>query len=418
MKVLILSMEYSSTLSGGVGTHCQELAKALVGSGDEVVVMAYTPGSPQIVSEPGLTVHMVPAGEGTRRMLPRVSMVEGMLLFNRDLEAHARRLLRVMNFEPDVIQCYHWITLAAALQLGASCNRPVVSTIQFLSDPPERWWGQVPDPEICQQERFLFQQEIGFITVSESMRALIGTTHGIDTRRVHVVYNAMNPEHFVPRHVDSSAITKVRQTIAPEGGPIILYAGRLNRQKGITGFLEAAVIVAGRMPEVRYVCAGETDSKEFATYMESVPSRYPALNGKLKLLGKLPRPRLAVLYAIADMALVPSTYEPFGYAALEAMFSGVPVIASDAGGLAEIITHGQTGWLVPVREGVAGTREIAVQELASAQLALLADRSYARKLAECGRQRALQQFNADKMADATRAVYLDTMRSAAVGVGV
>ena len=69
--------------------------------------------------------------------------------------------------------------------------------------------------------------------------------------------------------------------------------------------------------------------------MREMFDQNPALKSKTILLGKLPRHKLAALYKIADVALVPSVYEPFGYAAIEAMAAGVPLVATAAGGLAE-----------------------------------------------------------------------------------
>ncbi|HTN92020.1 MAG TPA: glycosyltransferase family 4 protein, partial [Sorangium sp.] len=118
---------------------------------------------------------------------------------------------------------------------------------------------------------------------------------------------------------------------------------------------------------------------------------------RVKQLGKLPRKQLRFLHRIADMALVPSLYEPFGFTAIEAMASGVPVIAASAGGLSEIVQDGESGLLVPVRQTATDVREVDVERLAAAQLKLLADPALARRLGQAGQRRVAELFQLPRM---------------------
>ena len=131
-----------------------------------------------------------------------------------------------------------------------------------------------------------------------------------------------------------------------------------------------------------------------------------AVTEQLKLLGKLPRPQLGLLHRIADVALVPSIYEPFGYTAIETMASGVPIVATDVGGLSEIVQHGEAGLHVPVRP-VPGSelREVDVAELASATLSLLNDPARARQLGEASQRRVAELFGLERMIAANIALY-------------
>src|SRR5262249_32857074 len=104
-----------------------------------------------------------------------------------------------------------------------------------------------------------------------------------------------------------------------------------------------------------------------------------------------------------------SVYEPFGYAAVEAMAAGVPVIASRAGGLAEIIQDGVNGLLVPVHVSDDGLHRVDVGELAAAQIRLLRDPALAQRISRAGRQNVANTFNVEAMTAATIRVYKQTI---------
>jgi len=245
--------------------------------------------------------------------------------------------------------------------------------------------------------------------VSESMREIIQRTYRVADNRIRVIYNGMDPHPFINPTPKFEVIRRLRQAAAKSNEKIVLFAGRLNPHKGITALLDSASQVLAKYPNVRYLLAGEPDSREFAQKMQHMLNQHLGLRGKVILLGKIPRNQLAALYQIADLALVPSVYEPFGYASIEAMAAGVPVIASNVGGLAEIISHGRTGLLVTVHERVSEPHVVDVGELVAAQLTLLNDKRMAEQLGLAGRQHILDFFSREKMTQATVAVYRDAI---------
>jgi glycosyltransferase involved in cell wall biosynthesis len=140
----------------------------------------------------------------------------------------------------------------------------------------------------------------------------------------------------------------------PEVGPIstgepvlIVAAGRLqDRVKGASLVARGFKLLHREHPEVRLVCAGP--SQRFRHHLSALPA------GSAIFHERMERDRLLALFAAADMVVVPSLYEPFGLVALEAQLLGVPVIANDVGGLGEIVRHGRTGLLNPLRNGSLG----------------------------------------------------------------
>jgi glycogen(starch) synthase len=114
------------------------------------------------------------------------------------------------------------------------------------------------------------------------------------------------------------------------------------------------------------------------------------------LLGRLGDADVAAMLGAADVALVPSRYEPFGLVALEAMAAGTPVVVSDTGGLRDIVSDGTTGLMVPPGEPAA---------LAEAVASLLGDRARRDEMGRAGAARVGTRFGWDAVAAATGRVY-------------
>jgi alpha-maltose-1-phosphate synthase len=411
LKVMIISMEYTAEVSGGLGTHAFELANGLSQAKCEVVVLACSPQKSKTLRESNLTVHLITPGTAGSFNAAKQSLAGSILSFTSDFVCKGREVIDGDGWIPDIIQCYSWLTFAAAQQLGQLYRIPIVIVIQYVSEPLERWWGQTPDQEIVRQEELLFRQAQMFITVSNSMRKIIQNTYQVPDQRICVVYNGMDPQPFINPISKPDMICRLRQTVATPNEKVVIFAGRLDPQKGIPALLDSASQVAAKYPNVRYLLVGEPDSREFAQKLQHLLSQYHQLRGKIKLLGKIPRSQLAALYQIADLALVPSVYEPFGYASIEAMAAGVPVIASSAGGLREIISHGETGLLVPVHQMPSNPHVVDVKQLVAAQLTLLNNEAMANQLGMAGRQRVQDFFSRERMVQSTIATYRDAIRS-------
>jgi len=405
LNILILSMEYSPEISGGVGTHVQELSAGLSRSGDRVAVVACTVDKAQKLVQSHRIVYLLPPTTRGGGATATQSVTQGILAFNEDLISCTRKRVIPEWGTPDLIQCYNWLTFPAACELGRSLHIPVISTIQFVSEPCERWWGQMPDPEIIEQEAIAFRNADRLIAVSHSMRSIVQRTHGVPDHKIHVVYNGMDVEAFSKINILPQQLNKLKASVAPGGEKIVLFAGRLNPQKGVSAIFASMPRVLERYPDVKYVFAGEPDSRHFAGRLQEIFNENPAFKAKAMLLGKLPRPKLAALYKIADVALVPSVYEPFGYAATEAMASGVPLVATAAGGLAEIVDHEKTGLSVPVHTGENGVRAVDVAGLASATARMLQEGEFARQMALAAGQKVRGVFGLKTMVTATRSIY-------------
>jgi glycosyltransferase involved in cell wall biosynthesis len=395
LRVLIVAMEYTPNVSGGVGTYVFELARGLARSPCAVTVLAYSPGEATVLHQQNLEVHLIPPRRETFASASGASLVRGIVTFNDDLVQYAEQHLAAWN--PDIVHFHQWHARAAACRIAQARGVPVLGTSHHLTEPTERWWGQAPDPEIIEQEKRFYDGSTHIITVSESMRSLIHQAYGLPRDRIDMIYCGMDLAPFLTSYYPGAAFHELRRAVAEPDEDIVLYTGRIHPQKGISAIYAAAERVLAERPRVVFLLAGGTDSRQSSQMIQDLTVRYTALGARIKLLGKLPRKQLRYLHRIADLALVTSIYEPFGFTAIETMASGVPVIVSAVGGLAEIVQDGESGLHVPVRDAAHGEREVDAEALAAAQLALLADKPRARTLGHEGQRRVAETFQISRM---------------------
>jgi glycosyltransferase involved in cell wall biosynthesis len=180
--------------------------------------------------------------------------------------------------------------------------------------------------------------------------------------------------------------------------PTVAFAGRLVPKKGIDVLLDAVALVVAEMPEARLLLAG--DGPERRRVEGTVAASGLASN--IVALGHQPRAELERLLASAWVQAVPSRWEePFGNAAAEAMMRGTAVVASDTGGLPELVQDGITGFLVPRGDANA---------LAQALLRVLGDAELAERLGARARARALAELTEDRMLDRFLELYEQLLR--------
>ncbi|WP_037076579.1 glycogen synthase [Pseudonocardia spinosispora] len=250
----------------------------------------------------------------------------------------------------------------------------------------------------CWAEKTAIENADSIIAVSHGMRSDILTTYPtVDPGKVHIVPNGIDSTLYA--YTDNrDAWTK--HGLDPDR-PTVLFVGRVTRQKGVPHLVRAA---ASFRPEAQLVlCAGEPDTPELGKEFRGLVSDLQASRDGVHWIQEmLPRDEVIQLLSGATVFACPSVYEPQGIVNLEAMGCETAVVASDVGGIPDVVRNGVTGLLVPYTESDPRGFEATFAERVND---LLDNPEVARAMGQAGRRRAVKEYGWDAIAARTVAIY-------------
>ncbi len=242
------------------------------------------------------------------------------------------------------------------------------------------------------------------IAVSSGMREdVLRVYPTVDPNRVHVVRNGIDTDVWYPADaLESSPGESVLTEIGVDRSrPIVAFVGRITRQKGVAHLLAAAHDFD---PDVQLVlCAGAPDTPEIAAEVSAgVAELSDSRTGVFWVREMLRIGRIREILSAATVFVCPSVYEPLGIVNLEAMACGTAVVASDVGGIPEVVDDGVTGSLVHYDADDAAGYQAGI---AKAVNALIADPERAERYGRAGRQRCIAEFSWAQIAQQTLEIY-------------
>jgi starch synthase len=404
LRIAQLTNEYPPYVYGGAGVHIEYLSRELSkaeGGAHQVQVLSF---GDQVVDEGNLRVQGVAPTADLPVRDPRHA---------RLLDALLRDLAMVGAVDaPDIVHCHTWYSHLAGLLAKPLTGARLVLTTHSLE--PHRPWkveqlGSAYDVTTW-IEGTAYRNADGIVAVSAAMKEDVQTLYGVDPARVRVIHNGIDPDEYRPRH-DPAALHALG--VDPDV-PIVLFVGRITRQKGILHLVRA---IPHLRPGVQVVlCAGAPDTLEIGAEMAALVDevKREAAVPVVWLPEMLPKHRVIALYAHAAVFVCPSVYEPFGIINLEAMACETPVVASAVGGIPEIVVPGETGMLVPIEPEGGGSVEprdplAFSRALADAVNELMDAPERRAEMGRAARARVLAHFSWRAIAEQTLAFYRDLL---------
>jgi starch synthase len=379
LRVGILTKEWPPDVYGGAGVHVEELVRELRPLAD-VRVHAFGP------TRTGAHGHVVPAGyENVNAVLQTIAV---------DLD-----MVRALD-HVDVVHSHTWYTNLSGHLSAELLGVPHVLTAHSLE--PRRPWKaeQLGGGYRISSwlESSAYREAAGIIAVSDGMRLdVLDAYPFIDPDKVHVVRNGIDTVKWQPQ----TSTDLLEQYGVDPTRPYVVFVGRMTRQKGIGHLLRSA---AHFDPELQLVfCASAPDTPEIAAETKVQIATLQETRKVVWIQEHAPRNVVQQLLSHALAFLCPSVYEPLGIVNLEAMACHTAVVSSDVGGIPEVVADGQTGIVVPYTPDDATGFE---KRFAEAVNSLAADPARAREMGDRGRERAVDHFGWQVVAQKTVDVYL------------
>lgn len=383
MKILVLTWEFPPRIVGGIARHVAELYPELVNRGHEIYLLTPEFGhAPMYELVEGIQVHRLPVANGDDFFHWVVNM-------NQSMGSHAGKLM--LEEGPfDLIHAHDWIVSDAAIALKHTFKVPIIATIHATESGRHNGINTDIQRYINGKEELLAYNAWRIIVCTDYMRREVVRSLHSPWDKIDVIYNGIRPEK--KKHHEDFHAQDFRCRFAGDGEKIVYYVGRMTYEKGVSILLNAVPQVLSQMGgNVKFVFigGGNTDNLKKQAWDLGIWH-------KCYFTGFMSDEYLDKFQTIADCAVFPSLYEPFGIVALESFASRVPVVVSDTGGFPEVVQHTKTGIVTYTNNP---------DSLAWGILEVLKNPGYQQWLIDNAYEDLQQRFNWSKLAQQTENVY-------------
>ena len=386
----MMTKEYPPEIYGGAGVHVTELTRYMR---DIVPVDVHCMGAPR--DEKDVYVHGV--DEALKDANPAIKTLStGLRMANAAKGA-------------SVVHTHTWYTGLGGHLAGLLHGIPHVATAHSLE--PDRPWkreqlGGGYDVSSWSEKNAMEYADAVIAVSAQMKKAVLDAYPRIEPDKVHVVLNGIDTELWQPRPTFDEAEHSVLKELGIDPNrPIVAFVGRITRQKGVEHLVKAARYFDKDVQLV--LCAGAPDTPEIAARTTKLVEELQAeRDGIVWVQEMLPKDKIQEILTAADAFVCPSIYEPLGIVNLEAMACGTAVVASDVGGIPEVVVDGTTGVLVHYAES---DPEAFEHDIAEQVNKVVHDQELAKKFGVAGRERAVTEFSWANIAQQTVDIYKSLM---------
>ena len=379
----MLTWEYPPRVVGGIARVVNDLSKRLIKDGHDVTVVTYKEGNvPYYELDKGVKVYRV-----DNFMINASNFIDWVMQLNFNMIAKASEIIQKEG-EFDVIHAHDWLVAYAAKTLKHSYNIPLVSTIHATEAGRNSGIRDSQQKYINDTEWMLTYESTEVIVNSNYMKGELQRLFGLPFEKINVVPNGVNL--LLYSGIDRDY--EFRRRYAMDNEKIILFVGRLVYEKGVQHLIAAMPKILNGYHDAKLVIAGK------GGMMDELKQEANALDlgDKVYFTGYINGKDVPKLYKAADVAVFPSTYEPFGIVVLEAMLSERPIVVSDIGGLNEIVQHRENGM-----KCYAGN----ANSIADSILELLYNPELCANLTKKAKAKVRNEYNWNKIAQDTHFIY-------------
>ena len=384
MNILFLSRDYPPNLIGGVGIYVCEMSRVLARMGHNVFVLSEGKELPCEYEEEGVRVF---------RIIP------SRLNYLNPLRGKLKGLVERLEYSHEVSKKIKQIVKRYKIDVIESCEARAEGAWYYLFEryPPLVVKLHTPESIVFRLDKVTQTLDYYLIRYLEEWwirraNKVIGLSKSIVDLSCKFFRIAYNNFPIVPNPVDTEYFRPENRK-GIQDSPLILYVGRLEFRKGVHVLIRSIPAVLKHFPEAKFLFIG--DDCGMKEYMNKNIDELK-LRENIELIGQIWRSELLEYYRKSTICIIPSLWENHPFVLLEAMSCGKPVIASNAGGMAEIIDHGKDGILVP-----PGSPQLLADNIVD----ILKNDEKRKNLGENARKKMESQYSPFKVVQKTLAIY-------------
>lgn len=339
MRILHFSWEYPPVMYGGLGAHVVALTRAQVQLGHEVTVItqANLGEAGSHVDSNGVEVIRV------ENHYPDAQMVhEEFAHWVHGFALASQTACKSVSRKPEIVHGHDWIAASQLMVAADVFSVPSVLTVHATEFGRHNGWlTSRLSQTVYANERRAIESADSVIVCSEYMTREIRNGYGVEPKKLNVIANAV------------SALPPVRGQIEMNPENIVVgFIGRLEWEKGVHHIIDAMELIQDQRVKLEVVGSGS----QLSDLKKKVERK--GLGDRVSFLGHVEEGDRSNVMQAWNAAVIPSSYEPFGIVALELGQAGIPIIAAQVGGLSEIISSSEFGYLIREVSGVAIAQEI------------------------------------------------------------
>jgi len=385
LTIMMLTWEFPPRIIGGISPHVYHLSKSLARNGIKIyVVTCDFPGAPQHEIIDGVEVFRINPYKN-----PSPDFATWVYLMNVNMQKEAAALVNSLGGKVDVFHAHDWLVADAGIGLKHVFRRPLLTTIHSTEIGRRNGIHFDYEKMIHETEAWLTYEAWRVICCSDYMVSHVRWAFGLPEDKLVMVPNGVNAEAY--SKADRNDLNQFRGKFALPEEKIVLFVGRLVYEKGVHVLVNAIPKVLEKA-NAKFIIVGNGYMKEqLSSLVKNV-----GLAHKVLFTGFVDDETLRRLQKCADVSVVPSLFEPFGIVALEAMAAKSPLVASDTGGLSEIVEHDVTGVKVYANNP---------DSLAWGITKVLQDETYANQIRRNAYEKVREKYDWNKIAQQTKTVY-------------
>ncbi len=386
MNILMFSWEYPPLNHGGLARHVQDLSEALVKQGHSLFII--TQGNNNIPAKQELKGVKIFRTEEIK--VSANNFIDDILQLNFQMLEKAINVCELVDI--DLIHGHDWLVFWASRIVKHAYKKPLIFTIHATEYGRNQGIYNDMQRYINDLEWHASFEAWKVIVCSKYMKNEVKGLFQTPEDKIEIIENGVDISNY-----QAEFSKEFRNKYASPRENLIFFVGRIVREKGIQFLIQAVPGILAKNPDTKFVIAGK------GPHLSNLKNqaRFLGIDDRIYFTGYISDEERNKLYQVADLAVFPSVYEPFGIVALEAMATKTPVIVSDIGGFAEFVEHGINGYKV-----IPGNSQSLVDLITY----LLVNKKEANKIAENGYKLVKGKYNWEQIAAKTLRLYQDVLK--------